>query len=118
MFFRKRSILDLSLILRSNRRHQIVQAHSRCVAFPKVVRHSCTIPLFHCFLRTLFRYWQVSVLMPSCRLLSSLRAFAFILVCCFAGSMAQAQAARQTIPQSTIADADADHVKERNEWFF
>jgi hypothetical protein len=31
---------------------------------------------------------------------------------------ARAQGARQGVPQSAISDADADHVKERNEWFY
>ncbi len=30
----------------------------------------------------------------------------------------EAQGAKQTVPQSLIADSDADHVKERSEWFF
>jgi len=30
----------------------------------------------------------------------------------------QAQGARQSIPETSISDSDADHVKERNEWFF
>ncbi len=33
-------------------------------------------------------------------------------------SRARAQGAKQSVPQSPIADADADHVKERNEWFY
>ncbi|MGB8061687.1 MAG: hypothetical protein WCF26_07320 [Candidatus Sulfotelmatobacter sp.] len=33
-------------------------------------------------------------------------------------SAARAQGAKQSVPQSPIADADADHVKERNEWFY
>jgi len=33
-------------------------------------------------------------------------------------SQARAQGAKQSVPQSPIADADADHVKERNDWFY
>ena len=33
-------------------------------------------------------------------------------------SPARAQGAKQSVPQSPIADADVDHVKERNEWFY
>jgi hypothetical protein len=33
-------------------------------------------------------------------------------------SQARAQGAKQSVPQTPIADADADHVKERNEWFY
>ncbi len=32
-------------------------------------------------------------------------------------SITQAQGARQTLPETPIADADADHVEERAEWF-
>jgi hypothetical protein len=32
--------------------------------------------------------------------------------------MVEAQGAKQTVPQSAIPDSDADHVKERSEWFF
>src|ERR1700756_295126 len=30
----------------------------------------------------------------------------------------QAQGVKQSRPESRISDADADHVKERNEWFY
>jgi hypothetical protein len=33
-------------------------------------------------------------------------------------AIAQAQGAKQNIPQDAIHDSDADHVKERDEWFF
>src|SRR5579862_4217623 len=32
--------------------------------------------------------------------------------------LARAQGARQGVAQSAISDSDADHVKERNEWFY
>src|SRR6266478_3736895 len=32
-------------------------------------------------------------------------------------SIAQAQGAKMTLPETPIADADADHVQERAEWF-
>ena len=35
----------------------------------------------------------------------------------FSLSMAQAQGAKQTLPEKPIADGDADHVEERSEWF-
>jgi hypothetical protein len=39
--------------------------------------------------------------------------------CCFcANPSANAQGARQTVSETPIADADADHVQERNAWFF
>jgi hypothetical protein len=37
---------------------------------------------------------------------------------CSSVSMVQAQGAKQTFPQNPIRDSDADHFKERNEWFF
>ncbi len=33
------------------------------------------------------------------------------------GSVAQAQGAKKTVPETPIADVDADHVQERAEWF-
>ena len=74
--------------------------------------------LLRCFVRVRFRYWQVSVIMPSSRFLSSLRV-ALLLLICFAGvSIAQAQGAKQAVPETSIPDSDGDHVKERSEWFF
>jgi hypothetical protein len=32
--------------------------------------------------------------------------------------MVQAQGAKQAVPQNPIPDSDADHIRERNEWFF
>jgi uncharacterized membrane protein len=60
----------------------------------------------------------VSFFMPSRRFLISWRIPAFILISLTAFSMARAQGAKQTVPQSAIPDSDADHVKERSEWFF
>jgi hypothetical protein len=48
----------------------------------------------------------------------SIQICAVVLSSFFAASIAQAQGAKQTIPQTPIADPDGDHVKERNEWFF
>jgi hypothetical protein len=47
-----------------------------------------------------------------------LRVLVLILICCAAVAVVQAQGAKQTVPQNPIRDADADHVKERAEWFF
>src|ERR1700693_4768102 len=44
-----------------------------------------------------------------------LRVLALALACC---SVVQAQGAQQTVPQNPIPDSDADHIQERNEWFF
>ncbi len=54
--------------------------------------------------------------MPSRSFLRSLR----VLVLVFISSPVWllAQGAKQTVPQSSISDADADHVKQRNEWFY
>src|SRR5450631_3423507 len=74
--------------------------------------------LLRCFVRVRFRYWQVSVIMPSGPSLFSLRVSLSILIC-FAGvSIAQAQGAKQAVPEASIPDSDGDHVKERSEWFF
>jgi len=56
--------------------------------------------------------------MVSCRLLCYVRMFALILLCVVTVSIAKAQGAKQSIPQNPIPVADADHVEERNEWFF
>jgi hypothetical protein len=76
------------------------------------------VPFLHCFARGGFRYWQVSLIMPSCRSVLSWRVPVLILICFAAVSIAQAQGAKQTVPETVIRDSDADHVKERNEWFF
>ncbi len=59
--------------------------------------------------------------MLSCRLLHRIirwsGALALALSCYSFVSMLSAQGAKQNIPESRIPDADADHVKERNEWF-
>jgi hypothetical protein len=74
--------------------------------------------LLHCFAPVCFRYWQVSVIMPSLRSFFSLRIPVLILIC-FAGvSVVQGQGAKQTVPETAVPDADADHVRERSEWFF
>lgn len=56
--------------------------------------------------------------MPRGRPLFFLRVPAIILICCAAVSITGAQGAKQSVPQSSIPDSDADHVKERSEWFF
>lgn len=56
--------------------------------------------------------------MPSGGCLFSLRVSVLILICFAAVSIAQAQGAKQTVPENAILDSDADHVKERSEWFF
>jgi hypothetical protein len=56
--------------------------------------------------------------MASRRFLRSLRVPAFALFCLSAGLFLQAQGAKQTVPQNPIPDSDADHIQERNEWFF
>jgi hypothetical protein len=43
---------------------------------------------------------------------------ALVLICSPVVSLVQAQGARQTTPETSIADPDKDHVKERNEWFY
>jgi len=40
------------------------------------------------------------------------------LICFAAGSMVEAQGAKQSVLQRAIPDSDSDHVKERSEWFF
>ena len=52
------------------------------------------------------------------RSLFLLRVLIFVLTCFAVISTVQAQGAKQTVPQNPIPDADADHVKERAEWFF
>jgi hypothetical protein len=56
--------------------------------------------------------------MPSRRFLFSLRIPAFLLMSLALISIARAQGAKQTVPESPIPDSDADHVKERSQWFF
>ena len=59
--------------------------------------------------------------MPSrrCPVHSCLRVIVLVLICCVCQSRSRkAQGAKQTFPDTSIPDADADHVQERNEWFF
>jgi uncharacterized membrane protein len=56
--------------------------------------------------------------MPSSRFLRSLQVLALAVSCSSPVSILQAQGAKQTVPQNPIPDSDADHIKERNEWFF
>ena len=56
--------------------------------------------------------------MPISRSLFSLHVLVLVLTCVAAVSIVQAQGAKQAVPQSPIPDADADHVRERAEWFF
>lgn len=56
--------------------------------------------------------------MPSGRSAVWLRVGAVILICVAAVAIAQAQGAKQSVPQTPVPEADRDHVKERNEWFF
>ena len=66
-----------------------------------------------------FHTWKLSeVIMFSFRFLRSLPVFLIVFICFFAVSKIQAQGAKQSVPQSPIHDSDADHVKERNQWFF
>jgi hypothetical protein len=71
-----------------------------------------------CFARLRFRYWQVSFIMPTCRSLSSFLVPVLLLICLADVSVVQAQGAKQRVPDDPVSDPDADHVKERNEWFF
>ena len=86
-------------------------------SFPKVVRGRPILPLLNCFALGRFRYWQVT-LVARFRPLSFLRLLALILICAAPASIAHGQGAKQTIPDNEISDSDADHVKERSEWFF
>jgi hypothetical protein len=56
--------------------------------------------------------------MRSGRLLLLLRVSALILICFGRASIMEAQGAKHTVPQSPVPNSDADHVKERSEWFF
>jgi hypothetical protein len=44
--------------------------------------------------------------------------FFLALICVGTIRSARAQGARQSIPNTPVADSDADHVKERNAWFY
>jgi len=55
--------------------------------------------------------------MCTCDCLRELRVWALILSYLAAAPIAFAQGAHQTVPNTLIRDSDADHVKERNEWF-
>jgi len=57
-------------------------------------------------------------MMPSRRSLFLFRVSVLILICLAYVSIAKAQGAKQAVPETAIPDSDADHVKERNEWFF
>ena len=84
-----------------------------------MVLHGTENPLLHCFTLAAFRYWQVTeILMPLRFLPRCTRVLVFLLISVFAVSIVQAQGAKQPTPQVQIPDADADHVKERDEWFF
>ena len=75
--------------------------------------------LLRCFVPLRSRYWQGSeVPMAIGRLLRWLRVLALALSCFFLHSFLLAQGAKQAVPQNPIPDSDADHVKQRNEWFF
>ncbi len=52
------------------------------------------------------------------RLLRSLLAPALVLSFCAVASVMQGQGAKQSVPQNPIPDSDADHINERNQWFF
>src|SRR5579863_778363 len=56
--------------------------------------------------------------MPRGRSAFSLRVCAVIFICVAATAIVRAQGAKQSVPQTPVPDADRDHVKERNEWFF
>jgi hypothetical protein len=59
--------------------------------------------------------------MPSRHCRSFIRVFVFIvfiLICGLTGSIALGQGAKQKLPDTSIPDADADHVQQRSEWFF
>ena len=58
------------------------------------------------------------VVIPSRRVLRWLRGL--VLVLSFSASVCrvQAQGAKQAFPETPISDRDADHVKQRNEWFY
>ncbi|MGO9085143.1 MAG: hypothetical protein ACLP6G_14605 [Terriglobales bacterium] len=43
---------------------------------------------------------------------------ALILICFAVAAIAQAQGAKQSVPETSISDSDADHIQERNQWFF
>jgi hypothetical protein len=85
-------------------------------SFPKVVRGRRFLSLLNCFALGCFRYWQVTLVARFCPL-SFLRLFALVLICAAPAAIVHAQA-KQTVPDTDIPDSDADHVKERNEWFF
>ena len=46
------------------------------------------------------------------------RIFASILFLLVCASILPAQGAKKTVPENSIPDADSDHVRQRNEWFF
>jgi len=54
--------------------------------------------------------------MPSRAFLRSLRVLVLVLVSSTVWIFGQG--AKQTIPQAPISDADADHVRQRSEWFY
>jgi hypothetical protein len=56
--------------------------------------------------------------MPSRRLFCWLRALSLAAGFVSAVLSVQAQGAKQNVQQNPIPDSDADHIKERNEWFF
>jgi hypothetical protein len=56
--------------------------------------------------------------MPTRRYLSSFLVPVLIVICLGNVATVEAQGAKQRVPDSPVSDPDADHVKERNEWFF
>jgi len=88
------------------------------MVFPKVGQPASFAALLHCFAHGPFRYWQVSFIMPTCCCLSSFLVPVLLLTCLADVSVVQAQGAKQRVPDNPVSDPDADHVKERNEWFF
>ena len=81
-----------------------------------MVRARPFLSLLNCFALGRFRYWQVT-LVARFRPLSFLRLLALVLIYAAPAAIVHAQA-KQTVPDNDIPDSDADHVKERNEWFF
>ncbi len=56
--------------------------------------------------------------MSSRRFSASLRIVSLALTCLFAMSIAQAQGAKQVTPEAPVNHKDADHVRERDAWFY
>ena len=74
--------------------------------------------VLRCFVLPPFRYWRVSYCVRPGGYLRWWQVLAVAVSCFLPLAVSPGQGTRQADPGSSISDPDADHVKERNEWFY